>query len=94
MLVSKKETHWYILTLLTSILLTVEKINEHFMMIILKLKHTSRLDSVTFDYNSWLHCCSPCLSVSEARNAFLLRDCAGLGTEIPAVQLGSRCCHG
>lgn len=51
MLVSKKETHWYILTLLTSILLTVEKINEHFMMIILKLKHTSRLDSVTVDYN-------------------------------------------
>lgn len=63
MLVSKKETHWYILTLLTSILLTVEKINEHFMMIILKLKHTSRLDSVTVDYNFWLHCCSPCLSV-------------------------------
>lgn len=94
MLVSKKETHWYILTLLTSILLTVEKINEHFMMIILKLKHTSRLDSVTVDYNFWLHCCSPCLSVSEARNTSLLRDCAGLGTEIPAVQLGSRCCRG
>lgn len=93
MRVSKKETHWYILTLLTSILLTVEKINEHFMMIILKLKHTSRLDSVTVDYNFWLHG-SPCLSVSEARNAFLLRDCAGLGAEIPAVQLGSRYCRG